>query len=189
MSLKHAILGFLSFSSLSGYDLKKAFDRSVRHFWPANQSQIYRTLAQLDEEGLVEKEVIERDERLDMKIYNITEAGRAELHQWLSTPLPEQDAREPFLIQIYFGSNLSADELLALLRRELKVTEERLAVYEAVYQASKNAPSKVNDERAIFLSLLTLEAGYINNQSIAGWLRSAIKRIETKDYSLNIGNQ
>lgn len=189
MSLKHAILGFLSFAPLSGYDLKKAFDRSVRHFWPANQSQIYRTLAQLDEEGLVEKEVIEREERLDMKIYNITEAGRAELHHWLSTPLPEQDAREPFLIQVYFGGKLADDELLTLLRRELHVTEERLVVYETVYQASKNMPSKINDERTIFLSLLTLEAGYINNQSIAGWLRSAIQRIETQNYTLNIGNQ
>lgn len=29
---------------------------------------------------MVTKEVIEREERLDMKIYHITEAGRAELH-------------------------------------------------------------------------------------------------------------
>ena len=47
MSLKHAILGFLGYTSLSGYDLKKAFDGSVQHFWPADQSQIYRPLAQL----------------------------------------------------------------------------------------------------------------------------------------------
>ena len=36
MSLKHAILGFLSLQPMTGYDLKKAFDQSVRHFWPAN---------------------------------------------------------------------------------------------------------------------------------------------------------
>jgi PadR family transcriptional regulator, regulatory protein AphA len=46
MSFKYAILGFLSFAPFSGYDLKKAFDRSVQHFWPANQSQTYRTLAE-----------------------------------------------------------------------------------------------------------------------------------------------
>jgi PadR family transcriptional regulator, regulatory protein AphA len=186
MSLKHAILGFLSFAPFSGYDLKKAFDRSVRHFWPANQSQIYRTLAELDEQGFVEKEVVAREERLDMKIYSITEKGRTELHKWLSTPLPEQEPREPFLIQIYFGSRISDDELLGLLRGELKVTEERLAVYEAVYQANKNTPGRVTDERAVFLSLLTLEAGYINNQSVAQWLRSAIQRIQAKNYSIDI---
>ena len=187
MSLKHAILGFLSFTPFSGYDLKKAFDRSVQHFWPANQSQIYRTLAELAEEGLVEKEIVERDERLDMKIYTITEAGRAVLHQWLSTPLPAQDDREPFLIQVYFGGKLSDAELLGLLQHRLKLTEERLALYEAVYRASQNSPSKLNDPRAIFLSFLTLEAGYINNQSEAAWLRTAIERIETKNYSLKIG--
>lgn len=189
MSLKHAILGFLSFVPLSGYDLKKAFDRSVQHFWPANQSQIYRTLAQLDEEGLVEKEVIEREERLDMKIYNITAAGRAELHQWLSTPLPEHDTREPFLIQVYFGGRLSDAEILNLLRLKLREIEERLAVYATVYQMSQNAPSQIVDPRTIFFGMLTLELGYINSQSDAAWLRSAIERVEATNYSIQIGNQ
>lgn len=187
MSLKHAILGFLSFAPFTGYDLKKAFDRSVRHFWPANQSQIYRTLAELTEDGMVEKEVVEREERLDKKIYTITQAGRAELHHWLSTPLPEQDEREPFLIQVYFGGALNDDELLNLLRRRRRETEERLSVYEGVYQLSQNTPSKITDPRTIFLSLLTLEAGYVNTRSIAEWLRSAIERLETKNYSLNMG--
>ncbi len=187
MSLKHAILGFLSLAPFSGYDLKKAFDHSVQHFWPANQSQIYRTLAQLDEEGLVEKEVVEREERLDMKIYNITETGRAELQQWLSTPLPEHDMREPFLIQVYFGSKLSDEEILNLLTLKLKEIEERLAVYEAVYQITQNTPSKVTDPRTIFFAMLTLELGYINSKSDAAWLRSAIERVETKNYNIQIG--
>jgi DNA-binding PadR family transcriptional regulator len=189
MSLKHAILGFLSFSPFSGYNLKKAFDRSIQHFWPANQSQIYRTLAELDEQGLVEKEIIEREERLDMKIYRLTEAGCAELHQWLSTPLPEHDTREPFLIQVYFGGKLSDEEILNLLHRKLSETEERLAVYTAVYQMTQNTPGKINDERTTFFGLLTLELGYLDSQSDAAWLHSAIKRIETKNYTINIGNQ
>lgn len=186
MSLKHAILGFLSFAPFSGYDLKKAFDNSVQHFWPANQSQIYRTLAQMDEEGLVEKEIIEREERLDMKIYTITEAGRAELHQWLATPLPEPDDREPFLIQVYFGSNLNDDELLNLLQAKLNEIEQRLAVYRSVYEMIQNTPSKVSDQRAIFLSILTLEVGYKSNQTHAQWLKSAIQRIQQKNYSIDL---
>lgn len=187
MSLKHAILGFLSYVPFSGYDLKKAFDHSVQHFWPANQSQIYRTLAELEEGGLVTKEVIEREERLDMKIYNITEAGRAELHQWLATPLPEHSDREPFLIQVYFSGQLNDAETLHLFRQKLRETEERLVVYESVYEMIQNTPQRINDPRAIFLSVLTLEAGYVNNQSVAAWLRSAIERIETKNYKINIG--
>ena len=189
MSLKHAILGFLSFAPFSGYELKKAFDHSVQHFWPANQSQIYRTLAELEEGGFVEKEVIEREERLDMKIYNITETGRGELHQWLATPLPEHDTREPFLIQIYFGGKLSDKEILNLLNRKLKEIEERIAVYEAVYQMTQSTPSKVVDKRTSFFAMLTLELGYINSQSDAAWLRTAIERTETKKYTIQIGRK
>lgn len=184
MSLKHAILGFLSFKSFSGYDLKKAFDNSVRHFWPANQSQIYRTLSQMTDDGLVEKEVIEREERLDMKIYSITKAGRSELHDWLATPLPEKDTREPFLIQVFFGGKLSDKELLNLLHHEKKIAEESLLAYDAVHQASTAQPSSINDPRAFFLSMLTLEYGIKSNRALLEWLNSAIKRIETKNYSL-----
>ena len=69
MSLKHAILGFLSYQPFSGYDLKKAFDRSVRHFWPANQSQIYRTLARITDQGWAEVEIIQQTDRPDRKEY------------------------------------------------------------------------------------------------------------------------
>jgi PadR family transcriptional regulator, regulatory protein AphA len=188
MSLKHAILGFLSYTPLSGYDLKKAFDKSVQHFWQANQSQIYRTLAELEENGFVGKQVVEREERLDMKIYNVTEAGRAELRRWLATPLPERDDREPFLIQVYFSGQLNDDETLHLFRQKLKETEERLDVYEGMYQIIQNTPPTIDDQRAVFLATLTLEAGYVNDKSIAAWLRSAIQRIESKNYTIQIGN-
>jgi PadR family transcriptional regulator AphA len=186
MSLKHAILGFLSFSPLSGYDLKKAFDRSVQHFWPANQSQIYRTLAELAEEGNVVKEVVEREERLDLKIYTITPAGRATLHQWLATPLPEPDDREPFLIQVFFGSILSDDEVVSVLRHKLQTIEERLAVYQMVLEVNQNPSTKIHDPRALFLNLITLEVGYRTNQSIAQWLRDSIERVQSKNYSIHL---
>lgn len=184
MSLKHAILGFLSFRSLSGYDLKKAFDRSVQHFWPANQSQIYRTLASLHEDGFVEQEVIEREERLDKKIYHITSAGREELHDWLSTPLPVQDTREPFLIQIYFGGVLSNDEIDRLLQHEIHMLEERLEEYQADYGQYQEQLNSHEDPRAYFMSVLTLEFGILGNRVTLDWLKSAAERVRTGDYTL-----
>lgn len=183
MSLKHAILGFLSFKPFSGYDLKKAFDTSVRHFWPANQSQIYRTLGELEEQGFIEKEIIPREERLDMKVYSITESGREELHRWLSTPLPPQDYREAFLIQIYFGGRLSNSEVIGLLQREIRSIEERLALYISIYRMTAENIKDHQDPRSFFLSLLTLEYGIYSNQTALEWLKSAEKRIQAGDYS------
>ncbi|KAA3645483.1 MAG: PadR family transcriptional regulator [Chloroflexi bacterium] len=180
MSLKHAILGFLAFDSSSGYDLKKAFDGSVQHFWPANQSQIYRTLAKLKEEGLVDLEVVEREQRLDMKIYHITDMGSEELHRWLSTPLPPQVFREPFMIQIFFGSKLTDEEFEELLQHEIRAAEEILAVYNLMYENIKSR----EDSRAFFLSMLPLEYGIRNNQSLLEWLKSVVERVRSEDYSL-----
>jgi PadR family transcriptional regulator, regulatory protein AphA len=56
MSLDYAILGFLNYHPYTGYDLKKIFDSSVHHFWSADQSQIYRTLARLTDQGLARME-------------------------------------------------------------------------------------------------------------------------------------
>lgn len=184
MSLKHAILGFLSNSPQTGYDLKKAFDQSVRHFWPANQSQIYRTLAELDEQGFVEKEIISREERLDMKVYSITEAGREELHRWLSTPLPPQDYREPALIQIYFGGKLTDEELVHLLDHEIQSLEERQAIYEHFFKMNQEAIHTVEDLRASVLMVSTLEYGILSNRAALGWLRSLLERVSSGTYTL-----
>lgn len=184
MSLKHAILGFLSLRSLSGYDLKKAFDQSVQHFWPANQSQIYRTLAELNEQGHVAQEVIQRKERLDVKLYHITPTGRAELHRWLSTPLPPQDLREPLLIQIYFAGKLADTEITTLLQREIDATLERLALYAAIYPINQAKVATSADPRATFFSVLTLEYGIRSNQVLLEWLKSVLARVQARNYSL-----
>jgi len=54
MSLKHGILGLLTYSPMSGYDLMKAFDQSLKFFWYAQTSQIYRELESLTSSGWIE---------------------------------------------------------------------------------------------------------------------------------------
>ena len=107
MSLEFAILGFLNYKPLSGYDLKKLFDVSVRHFWYADQSQIYRTLTRLTSQGLVEVEVVEQTARPDRKVYYITSSGKQQLHRWLLQPPPMQQPHSAPLVQIFFSGQLS----------------------------------------------------------------------------------
>ncbi len=61
MPLSHAILGFLEYGPMSGYDLKKNFDQSVAHFWSATQSHIYKALEDLESQGLVKSQVIQQE--------------------------------------------------------------------------------------------------------------------------------
>ena len=182
MSLKHAILGFLSFYDLSGYDLKKALDSSVEHFWHADQSQIYRTLRQLKKDGLVTQEVIEREERLDRKVYTITDTGHEELEDWLKTPLPPVDEHDPFLIQIYFSGMISDEDLLNLLQSHLAYAEEQIAVFEAINQMAAEQYAQNPNKRTAFCALLTLEHGAFLARATREWLLSAIERVKKKDY-------
>ena len=183
MSLKHAILGFLAIRPLTGYDLKKAFDNSVSHFWPATQSQIYRTLAELDADGLVTKEVVAREERLAMKIYYIAAAGRAELQRWLSAPVPEPDTREPLLIQLFFGGQVPDEALTGVIEDRIREVEERLQLFGALYTASLESREVAADARTFFMSMLTLEYALMLHANGLRWIRSALKRIRAGDYT------
>lgn len=184
MSLKHAILGFLSFNTLSGYDLKKAFDQSVSHFWPADQSQIYRTLKQLHQEGFITKQVIPREEQLDIKVYAITEIGRQELVQWLATPIPLAETREPTLIQLYFGFVLTDEQVRHLLETAVTQINSTLAELQQVYQAVTSQERAEEMKRPFFYTMLTLEYGIQANAWHRNWLQSIIARIDAGDMTV-----
>jgi PadR family transcriptional regulator AphA len=183
MSLKHAILGFLSFQPMTGYDLKKSFDHSVQFFWPANQSQIYRTLAELNDEKMVNIEIVSREDRLDMKIYHITKTGLDEFRHWLSTPLPHQDYREAFLIQVYFGGKIDDRETIALLQHMMQEIEEALGQLTMLYQIYMGKMEQADSRRDLFFNMLTLEYGISSNQTALNWLHSVLNRLQAGDYS------
>jgi PadR family transcriptional regulator AphA len=181
MSLKHAILGFLNYGPFSGYDLKKAFDTSVRHFWPADQSQIYRTLTRLADQGWAEVEVVPQEDRPDRKVYHITDAGQEELRRWLTTALAPQDSREDSLIQVFFAGQLSDEEILSMFRRKAKQIRARLARYEQVPQESARYV-EVSSPREVFFWMLTLECGIKAAQAHLEWVESVIERLENKQH-------
>lgn len=115
MAIKYAILGLLSWQPFTGYDLKKVFTEQTILYWSGNNNQIYKTLVQLLEEGLVTNEVQPQEHLPAKKVYSITEKGQAELRKWvLSDPEPP-DLRKTFLIQLAWSDQLAIDELDSLL--------------------------------------------------------------------------
>jgi PadR family transcriptional regulator AphA len=182
MSLEHAILGFLNYGSFSGYDLKKIFDISVQHFWPADQSQIYRTLSRLEDEGWAEMELVEQDDRPDRKVYRINEAGQAELRRWLTTPLPSKAMRSAPLIQVFFAAQLSDEEILAMFERRAEHMRALLARYDQVPQESAEYDTMIGSPRDTFFWMLTLELGVKVAQAHLEWFESVIQRIRDKQH-------
>ena len=178
MSLPHAILGFLGYQPMSGYDLKKMFDISVQHFWPADQSQIYRTLQQLADKGWAELEVVAQEDRPDRKVYHITEAGRAELRRWLTGPLKAQDQRSPQLVQVFFAGQLSDEEILPMFERGAAAMRGLLERYAQIPALSQPYQETCGAPREVFFWMLTLECGVRMAQAQLEWLESVISRIK-----------
>jgi DNA-binding PadR family transcriptional regulator len=182
MSLEYAILGFLSYQPFSGYDLKKIFDKSVRHFWPADQSQIYRTLARLSERGWAEVEKVEQTDRPDRKVYSITSRGRDELLGWLRGPFPAEEARSAPMIQVFFAGQLSDEDILAKF-------EDAAGQMRAVLDRYNQVPTQIDDDiqmvgspREVVFWMLTLELGQRIAQAQLEWAESVIQRIRNHDF-------
>jgi DNA-binding PadR family transcriptional regulator len=126
-----AILGFLDAGELSGYDLAQAAAEIIGDFWHVTRSQVYRDLAQLAANGLVEKGEPAARAR---QPYRLTEAGRGEFAKWIATPPPQEQVRYPLLLTIAFGAWLGPDRLLEMAAAHRPDHEQRLARYRAYLQ-------------------------------------------------------
>ncbi len=178
MPLEHAILGFLAFKPMSGYDLKKYFDQSVVHFWSATQSHIYKALDGLETQGWVAVTYIPQEGKPNRKEYRITERGRAELHRWLTTPLPLDAVRQAWLIQLFFAHAHANEEIIALLEARMDAIRSRLKSYREEVQAGldENA-ERIGLARVRALWQITLDYGIDSYEGELAWLEKTLARV------------
>jgi PadR family transcriptional regulator, regulatory protein AphA len=180
LSLDFAILGFLNYQPFTGYELKKMFDTSVRHFWFADQSQIYRTLAKLSDSGLTEVERVEQLDRPDRKVYRITPAGREAFHAWLLSPFPNQESKSGPLVQVFFLAKLSDEQILVKFQMAAEIFRTLIARYESVPQQIDNYFQQVPSPREHYFWMLTLDLGLRTMRANLEWAESVIAEIENK---------
>jgi DNA-binding PadR family transcriptional regulator len=178
MPLAHAILGFLDYEPMSGYDLKKFFDQSVAHFWSAAQSHIYKALETLEKDGMVESKIIQQEGKPNRKEYHITKAGRTELHRWVVTPLPLAITREAWLIQIFFSHASSNEEIVTLLQARAIEIRTSLETFHTEIRSSveENAANPAM-ERMRQLWQMTADYGMAYYESELAWIEDAIERV------------
>ena len=129
--LSYALLGFLNYGDMTGYDLKQVMDQSRFNFWYARQSQIYATLKKMEADGWVVSRLETQESRPDKRVYAITEAGREVLMGWLSAPMTELEPRkEPFLLKLFFSAPLEKAQLLAELHLRRELHKKKLGEYQ-----------------------------------------------------------
>ena len=179
MPLEHAILAFLDFQPMSGYDLKKSFDNSVGHFWSTTQSHIYKALEKLEEQEFAASKIIPQEGKPSRKEYHITKTGRAELKKWLSTPLPLSPVREAWMIQLFFAHSLSNEQIAQLIetrRNEVAKAIEALDEAQAIIELQKK-DGPPNIQRMAALWQMTLDYGADYYKAEYTWLEKTLKRV------------
>ncbi|HTX78640.1 MAG TPA: PadR family transcriptional regulator [Longilinea sp.] len=128
--LKYAILGFLNYSPMTGYEIKQRIDRSTTHFWHAELSQIYVTLKALEESGEVVSEVKKQSARPDKRVFQITAMGQEDFQQWLTSPQAELSPKKELLVlKMFFAARMDKDQALAQLQLALDLHQKQLAYY------------------------------------------------------------
>lgn len=179
MSLQYLILGILKYGPASGYELNKAFQASAQHFWHTEQSQIYRALYRLEDEGWVEVEEIIQDGVPNKKEYRLTSNGRTELHRWLVETKSLTAVREAWIGQLFFGNELNVAEMEVVLQARIAVLQQAIIAFEreipaqcAEYAALYNAA-----DDAWFWNL-TIDYGLRKLQFDLQWAQEALAKIK-----------
>ncbi len=83
MSLRYAVLGIIQKKPLHGYEIKQAIEDTYGDIWNVSFGQLYPTLKNLSEKGLVTKHKEQGQKSLAKNVYAITESGKKDFDKWL----------------------------------------------------------------------------------------------------------
>ena len=173
-----ALLGLIAeVPGVSGYDILKIFDLSMKHYWHAHPSQIYPTLEQMEEFGLIKRRKVVQRSRPNKSLYTITPAGERMLVDWLQSPFEGLQLKHPPLLRCRFLGHLGADgarEILSEERLSWVLHLKRYREIEREYFAGDKAHREVN---AMF-TWFTLKRGIDWMEENIRWCDWALEEIE-----------
>lgn len=181
--LKYVLLGALNYQSLTGYQIKQFIDTSARHFWYAHTSQIYRTLAELEKDGLLTSEIQEQHDRPDRRLYHITDAGRNDLSEWLAQPMTEiEPTKDTLLVRLFFAAQLDKDTLLTQLRLQRSLHQQQLQLFrhEIVQRIAEGVQHRPDHKRDAVLWDAARRLGELGEETYIQWLDETIQRIQNE---------
>jgi PadR family transcriptional regulator AphA len=182
MSLRFALLGLLAVQPASGYDLKRAINRSTYFIWNATGPQIYNTLHALREDGYITSRSLPQAGKPDKHIHTITKSGRAALKEFVGKPIRASVTRDEVLLRIFFGNFANRKTM----QRELAAYLQRIGKERAYMEATEvrvNAhPGRKHEARRYQLLSLRLKVAQIRamEQELTRFLADGARTAATK---------
>jgi PadR family transcriptional regulator AphA len=179
--LKFALLGFLNYEPMTGYDLKQCLGLSTMFFWQAPQSQIYRTLNELEKDGDIVSHIEAQQDRPDRRVYQITDQGKAAFTAWLAEPIQEISLhKDLLLLKVFFAGSMDRQTLSAQLQfqKQLHVQQGRLYTQDIRSFIEQMIGQHPQLKRDAVAWEATLRFGEMYTQMYIQWLEETIATLE-----------
>jgi PadR family transcriptional regulator, regulatory protein AphA len=179
--LKYALLGFLSYRPMTGYELEGFMNVSTGNFWHAKLSQIYMTLKKLEEEKFVTSRVEAQESRPDRRVYTITDSGRVDLQDWLLTPIVEHEfKKDSLLLKLFFSSPGDKETILTQLRLQLDLHRRKMLEYR--HETAQVIGQMINEQPELTPNALLWEQtrryGEMYEETYVRWLEETIATLD-----------
>lgn len=184
--LPFIILGMLNEEELSGYDLKRKFENEIGEFWQAKTSQIYPSLKMLLEDGAVHVSTEIVGEKLQKKIYHITDYGREALTHWMESPVEEFPVqKDEFMLKLYFQDAQSQPEIQRLMTEELVQHQKKIHHLTERKELLFATEAQRSSEYGHFL---ILDFAIKREQLKIEWLESVLNGTFVAEWGQHLGN-
>ena len=176
MALRHVLLTLLSEQPATGYALTKSFEEVAGYFWQASHQQVYRELAAMQAEGLVEVREVMQSNRPDKKEYTLSATGLAELRRWLEQPTELRRSNDEGLVKLLGAHLLGREGVLKDLETQANAHRKKLATYRKLKaEFDDSVADKTLYERMAYVTLLK---GIRVETARLQWTREAKQLIE-----------
>ncbi|WP_152186029.1 PadR family transcriptional regulator [Segeticoccus rhizosphaerae] len=140
MSIRQGLLALLAQEPMYGARLRSEFEDRTGGTWPLNVGQVYTTLTRLERDGLVE--VSGRPDAEGRIAYRLTDAGRAEVTRWWSTPVDRDSTpRDELAIKLALAVTVPGVDVQRVVQTQRTATLRHLQ--DLTRLKSRNDPAGV----------------------------------------------
>jgi DNA-binding PadR family transcriptional regulator len=127
VSVRQGLLALLEQGPMYGYQLRALFEARTGTTWPLNIGQVYTTLARLERDGLVTAAGADPEGHV---VYQVTDAGRAEVTSWFATPVSRTSPpRDELAIKLAMAVTVPGVDVRAVVQGQRVATIRALQDY------------------------------------------------------------
>lgn len=153
---KYALLGLLSLTPMSGYDIKKIVNESLRFFWNENYGRIYPMLKQMEEDGTVVSHKEKQGNSPERTVYTVTDQGKNELREWLGANIARTPLRDELVLRVFFGFMVPPELNIAQMKDEIENCDREITELEEI---EIKLPQDYPEQPGLPFWLMTLDYG------------------------------